>query len=293
MRRRQPRWPKGTPGGGHRPGRGPGRWRDEDTPASKPDKPDRDKPDKPDKPAGPDWADRVSSQIEARRPRDYQPRGYDSVRVNDREVQEVEREDRDNLYQMQGAYDRPELNDALADWQSETQIPDLLQQALRSGQGPGVTTFSQFAGAPPTEVDLGRLAENLRAAIGQGELTDDAELWRGVTLDPTGWEPGQVKTDPGFMAVSMSREHAEGMLGLRQWEQGSAGAEPHLLRVLAPKGTKVAPGASAVSELLLADNRSVRVVSYEPAKPNNNPWTGEVEEGWGETPAIITVELLP
>lgn len=295
----QPRWPKGSPGGGHAPGPGPGRFRPGD------------------------WVDQLSGRLASEI---YRPVWWEDVQVAGHGVSETHREGGQGRYladwenhaepveQMQSAGYTSEQHDALLAWQQETEIPDKLQAALRRRHRLGKVQYDAglvldpVTGRPIVDVtelegvdsagqpyrtrhheprrargtvDLQDLADNLRAAIDRGRLTSNAELWRGVHLpDLKKWQPGATVTERGFMAVSMSREHAEEMLGMR--EDGARG-RPYLLRLLAPAGTHVAAGAGAVSELLLRDGRRMRVIDSTPP----------TEDAWGGSPGVITVELLP
>ena len=182
---------------------------------------------------------------------------------------------------------------ALLAWVDEGPISAALQDALRNGKGLDQTVESkEWTRDPETgeyseqvklSANLGELAEGLRHAISQGELTQDAELWRGIAFWPEDADElfpvGGVVSDPGFMSVAMSPDHAEAMVGVRIADDRRAG-QPWLVRVLAPAGTHVAPGAAAVSELILAEHTKMRVISREPP--------GEDEY----KPGLIVVELV-
>ena len=89
-------------------------------------------------------------------------------------------------------------------------------------------------------------------------LDQDTQLFRGVSsLGGQAVKPGSVITDKAFSSVSTLESEAA---------RFSRGSEGWLLRVTAPKGTKVVPLSSGEGELVLNKGTKMRVVSVDDQK---------------------------
>lgn len=171
------------------------------------------------------------------------------------------------LQDMQAAADAylsGNANDIIADYLRNDGKVSARFAAARLGSG------SPFATVEDAMADLVKNMD--RVFKYTPRLKEDRVLWRGLKLDLRDHEwlrdakPGMLVTDKSYLSTSEQRElaahFAEGVASGLRLDVPSG--TPHMLRIVAPKGTPVLPDAShGVSELVLPRNSVFVVTAIE------------------------------
>lgn len=123
-------------------------------------------------------------------------------------------------------------------------------------------------------------------------LPHDTVLYRGMLLDSkskvlAAMKPGAEFTDKAFVSTSASEEATE---PFRKTELSSRNRVEVLLRIKAPKGTRVIPGVDDEEELILDRGTEFRVKSVEDASYMKQWLSGQ---DWKQEMRIVTVEVVP
>lgn len=156
-------------------------------------------------------------------------------------------------------------------------VADPLNGAWRAGR-----TASGVVRAARRDVDLETVSRDLDSAIAASELTEGANLYRGVLMRPFDvgkLQEGATTTESGFLSTTTDEQNAFQIIDWRKGK-GTGGKTPVIFKILAPKGTHAAVAHSEELELLLGRGRTLRVVDVlKPTQP------GDIR--------VVTVELLP